>query len=111
MPSLSGPLARRCAALTLFLIFVALSFSPSVSSQTPPEPVPSKWLHNGKLVAEKYNFSINFPTPNSQWSYSRLADIDGSKATAFIVEASKDSRFFVAVWDQPSSIDSDLTRK
>jgi hypothetical protein len=110
MPSLFEPLVRRCAVLALSLLCAVLGCALSVSSQTPAEPVPSNWLHDGKLVAEEYNFSLDSPNPNSQWSYTRLNDIEGSKATAFVVEASKDTKFFVAVWDMRSSVGSDSTK-
>jgi hypothetical protein len=96
----------RYAALVCAVLGCALS----VCSQTPPEPVPSNWLRDGKLVAEEYNFSIDSPSPNSHWSYSRLADIEGSKATAFTVEDSIDTKFAVVVWDKSSSTDSGTTK-
>jgi hypothetical protein len=110
VPSLSEPLVRRCAALALSLICAVQGCALSVSAQTPPQAVPSNWLRDGKLVAEEYNFSLDSPNPDSQWSYTRLADIQGSKATAFIVEVSTDTKFFVAVWDKGSRMDSDSTR-
>jgi hypothetical protein len=115
LPSLSVPLVvekrkSKVLVLALSLISAALGCVLSVFSQTPPEPVPFTWLRDGKLVAEEYNFSIDSLAPTSHWSYSRLADIEGSKATAFIVEVSTDTKFFVMVWDKSSRMDSDSTK-
>lgn len=74
------------------------------------EPVPSKWLHDGKLVADDFNFSVATPTPNSEWSYVRLPDIQGSKARAFIVAPSTDTKFAIIVWDKTGSMDSGSTK-
>jgi hypothetical protein len=84
------------------LVCAVLGCALSLLSQTPAEPVPSNWLRNGKLVAEEYNFSIDSPSTNSHWSYSRLPDIEGSKATALTVEASTGTKFAVVVWDKSS---------
>jgi hypothetical protein len=111
MLSLSSPLFRRFSAAALSLICIVLLCGTPASPQTPSQPVPPTWLHDRKIVAPAYNFSLSSPSPDSQWSYARLADVEGSKATAFVVQAAPDTRFVVAVWDMPSSGDSSDTKK
>lgn len=79
-------------------------------AQQSTEPVPSKWLHDGKLVVDDFNFSVATPTPNSEWSYVSLPDIQGSKARAFIVAPSTDTKFAIVVWDKTGSMDSGSTK-
>jgi hypothetical protein len=76
------------------------------------EAVPSKWLRDGKLVVEEFNFSISSPNPDSEWMYTQLDEVKGSKATAFFVSASTQTRFGVLVWDKEFKLDSSTnTRK
>lgn len=67
--------------------------------QSSGDPVPAKWLHNGRLVVPEFNFSINSPMPNSHWTYRQFPNIQGHKETAFIVESSPHSIYFVIVMD------------
>jgi hypothetical protein len=111
MPSLSDALVCRRAMTALSLICAVVGCAPLASSQTAPQPVPSNWLSDGRLIAKDYNFSLDSPNPNANWTYTRLADIDGSKATAFVVESPKEGRFVVGIWDVASSVDSGITKK
>jgi len=83
---------------------------PSLFSQTTPEPVPSKWLHDGKLVVDDFNFTVDTPNPDAQWSYVRLPDIQGAKAAAFVVAPSTDKKLVIVVWDKTGSMGSGSTK-
>ena len=95
--------------LSLLVVGSALGV-PSLFSQTAAEPVPAKWLRDGRLATEEFNFSIESPSPNSQWTYLSLPDIQGGKETAFIVDASTDTKFTVLVWDKSGSMNASSTK-
>ncbi len=94
----------------LVLISMLTWGAPSVFPQA-AAPVPSAWLHNGKLAVEDFNFSIESPSSDSHWTYTRLPDVEGKKETAFIVDTSTSTRFMVIVWDKSGSMGSDSTRE
>jgi hypothetical protein len=87
------------ALLVLLSVSAVLVWTNLLFSQTATQPVPSTWLHDGKLTVEQFNFSIDSPTPDSQWSYTALPDVGGGKRTAFIVEVA-DKKFMIVVWDK-----------
>ena len=66
------------------------------------KPVPSKWVHEGRLVVTQYNFSVGSPDPDSQWCYLDLPSIQGFKTTGFVVDSSANERFLVVVWESSS---------
>ena len=68
------------------------------------KPVPSDWIHEGRLVVPPYNFSVGSPNPNSQWSYLDLPSIQGFSTTGFVVSSSSNERFVVIVWETGSNI-------
>jgi hypothetical protein len=81
-----------------------------VFCQTASEPIPAKWLHGGHLVVPEFNFSMDSPNPDSKWSYRELPDIEGIKATAFIVDASAENNYMVVVWERGGRMDSASTK-
>jgi hypothetical protein len=65
--------------MLVLLVFCTLLGCPfTVFSQITAQPVPSKWLREGKLIPEGFNFSIDSPDPDSEWSYAYLPDYQGS---------------------------------
>jgi hypothetical protein len=82
------------------VVCAVLGCALSLFSETATEPVPPKWLHDGKLIAEDFSFSIDSPNPDSRWTFTRLPDIQGSKQAAFIVEPSTDTKYLITVSDK-----------
>jgi hypothetical protein len=70
----------------------ALMLAESASAQPTLEPIPLAWLHGRRLVAKDWNFSIDSPSHNSQWSYMRDS---ATKSTMFVVGTA----FDLMVWD------------
>jgi hypothetical protein len=101
----------RGAVLALPLLCAVLGSAIPFFSQTPLEPVPSKWLREGKLVAEDFNFSIASPNPDAQWTYKQDTASNGVKRTTFFVQDSTDARFAVIVVDSEDHFDSGNTKK
>lgn len=67
------------------------------------KPVPAAWVHRGNLVVSSLNFSIA-TTPDSHWFYrDDFPDLEGHKATPFILDRPDQDRFTVLVWDFASS--------
>src|ERR1700722_7015829 len=80
-------------------------------AQNSTEPVPSKWLHDGKLVAEDLEFSVASPTADAHWSRITLPDVRGSEATAFVVDFPIDKRYLVIAWGHKGGrLDSSNTK-
>jgi hypothetical protein len=94
---------RLFAVLSVLAALVFLATAPSLYSQTTAQPIPSTWLHDGKLVPEQFDFSIESPTSTASWSYTSLPDLEGSKQTAFMVEESG-QKFMIVVWDKSGYI-------
>jgi hypothetical protein len=92
--------------MRVLLSVVTLILLESAFAHSALEPIPSEWLHDGKLVAEDFNFSIDSPSPDSHWLYSRLPDINGRKGIGFIVEASPDTDVEIVVWDNSRGMES-----
>src|ERR1035441_4723993 len=64
-------------------------------------PIPNRWLHGGQIVVPEFNFSINSPNPDSQWSYStNLPKVDGSVVTAFFADAGTDKRYSLMILER-----------
>ena len=89
-------------AITLLILGAACLFCQVASV----EPVPAKWLHDGKLVVQEDNFSISSPSPDPRWSYSQ-STVQGKQQTTFIVDASSETQFAVIVSNQFGGFDSD----
>ena len=89
----------RAPVLSALMLFALLGSAFPLYSQTTTQPVPSTWFHDGKLVPEQFGFSIESPSPNSQWSYSPFPDLEGSKQTIFIVEDAG-KKFAITAWDK-----------
>jgi hypothetical protein len=96
---------------TALLVALAILGGPCLIAQTTTAPVPAKWLRDGKLFVEDLNFSIEAPNPDSKWTYSPQPDVQGKKATAFLVDASADSKFMALVWDQVGRFSSTDTKQ
>src|SRR5215469_6523793 len=88
---------------TMFRIFgvaILLLTSPSLLfCEETGKPVPSEWLHNGRLVVPSFNFSVGTPNPESHWTYLQLPSIQGFETTGFIVELPSKERYVVVVWN------------
>lgn len=76
---------------------IGLLSTASLFCQSSGDPVPAKWLHNGRLVVPEFNFSINSPRPNSHWKYRQVPNIQGQKATAFIVDPSPEGTYLIII--------------
>jgi hypothetical protein len=110
LPTIGKTVERR--AILVLLIFCTLLGCPfALFSQITTQPVPSKWLHEGKLTPEGFNFSIDSPDPDSEWSYAYLPDYQGSKWTLFTVDMSLGSRFAITVLDMRGEMGPESTRK
>jgi hypothetical protein len=84
--------------LVLNIAIAVLSLPLSLLCQTPTKPVPAKWLHDGRLVVPELNFSIGSPTGEAKWfDKDDLAKVDGTGATAFVVDLGDGSRYSVMV--------------
>jgi len=83
----------------------------AIFSQTSSQPIPTKWQHDGRLVVPEFNFSLGSPNPDASWTYQQLPDIEGSKATAFIVAATKDENYAMVVMEKGGRMDSASTKK
>jgi hypothetical protein len=81
-----------------------LSLALSLLCQTATKPVPAKWLHDGRLVVPELNFSIGSPTAEARWSYKDdLPKVDGSGATAFVVDVGDGSKYSVMVLEDSAT--------
>ena len=98
---MSNSTAHRRPAWGLFLLAV-LACPLWASFQTASKAVPAGWLHNGRLVVPELNFSVDTPTSNARWSYQEVANVQGSKATLFLVNASPDEDYIVTVLEKQS---------
>lgn len=89
------------------IALAAMAISGCLLCQIDPKPMPTKWLHGGRLVVPEFNFSVSSPTPDSQWSYrDDLPKVDGSTVTAFIVTAAADTKYVVMVLERGGKVDS-----
>ncbi len=71
------------------------------------KPVPTRWLHDGRLVVPELNFSIISPATDAKWSYTGdLPKVNGNGSTAFIVELGDRSKFVVNVLENSSKMTS-----
>ena len=102
--------ARRAAMFLVLTVLIFLGFAFPLYSQTTTQSVPSTWLHDGKLIPEQFNFTIESPSPSSRWSYTPLPDLEGSKQTAFIVEETG-KKFVIVVWDKSGYMGTGSTDK
>ncbi|HLX00318.1 MAG TPA: hypothetical protein VKR82_16885 [Candidatus Acidoferrales bacterium] len=110
LPTIGKTIERR--AMLVLLVFCTLLGCPfTVFSQITAQPVPSKWLREGKLIPEGFNFSIDSPDPDSEWSYAYLPDYQGSKWTLFTVDMSMGRRFAITVLDKSGEMGPESTRK
>ena len=83
-----------------------------VFSQTGSQsPIPAEWLHDGRLVVTALNFSLSSPTPDATWMYQELPDIDGSRATLFLVTTSNDTKYVTVVMEKGGRMDAGSTKK
>jgi hypothetical protein len=92
--------------VALFLCVSGLLFA-----QKKGEPVPTDWIHEGRLVVPESKFSVASPKADSPWTHMALPDIQGSKATAFMADASPDETFMVIVWENGGKPDSGTTKQ
>jgi len=84
---------------------VVIAVPVSLICQPSTKPVPTKWLHDGRLVVPELNFSINSPTSDAKWSYTGdLPKVNGNKSTAFVVELAEGGRFVVNVVENSSKM-------
>src|SRR5262245_42419195 len=64
-------------------------------------PVPDLWLKGQNLQVQELNFSLRSPTPNTRWYSKRLADVEGSRATAFFAEDNSETTILgLVVWEK-----------
>jgi hypothetical protein len=76
---------------------IGLLSTAALFCQSTGDPVPAKWLHAGRLVVPDFNFSINSPRPNSRWTYRQVPNIQGQKATAFVVDPSPEGTYLIII--------------
>jgi len=91
--------------VAIAVLAIAVPFS--LICQPSTKPVPTKWLHDGRLVVPELDFSINSPTSDAKWSYTGdLPKVDGGASTAFVVELADGSRFAVNVIEESRKMET-----
>ena len=89
---------KRLLAINIAVTVVSIQFS--LLCQTGTKPVPEKWLRDGRLLVPDFNFSIQSPTNQAKWSYKDdLPKVNGSGATAFLVDVGDGSKYSVMVME------------
>lgn len=88
--------------MTLKLMLLAGSFY-TVSQET-GKPVPASWLHDKRLFASDFNFSI-YSSHDWRWSYQGLGKVAGCEGTTFVATLPDDQKYTITVLDPGSTID------
>jgi hypothetical protein len=111
LPSTISWKGNNCMKVVVLVLALTAGFGGAcLSGQPPMQPVPAKWLHDGKLVVEELNFSIQTPSPGSKWTYYE-STIKGLKGTLFLVVTSVDTKFSVLVADEADTMNEYNTKR
>lgn len=97
---------REMEVIKAALIVVGLTIAGNtlLLGQAEMEPVPSQWLHDGKLVVEQLKFSIDSPSFDAKWTYKQ-STAKGRKVTSFVAAEPSGSNFVLAVMDGTGNMD------